>query len=206
MKPLQLLKSKLAQILTAIFFLVIFIFSNMNANAANDELSLNPLATVLATEAEISRIQENELLFSNRTYTFSASVPKYLLGKSFLLKDLSGLSATAKTSGWIYVLTEADGTSSQVGTLLSQGYEQICQIEGGVLSQNLKHSVILFGKQVEAGEKIQFGSWGLLIADFITSEDQLYEKKTCTYRKHRRRFTPRKRRGNDFCQPSACVQ
>ena len=66
MKPLQLLKSKHAQILTAIFFLVIFIFSNMNANAANDELSLNPLATVLATEAEISRIQENELLFSTR--------------------------------------------------------------------------------------------------------------------------------------------
>ena len=177
MKPLKLFKSKLAQILTAIFFLVIFIFSNMNANAANDELSLNPLATVLATEGEISKIQENELLFSNRTYTFSASVPKYLLGKSFLLKDLSGLSATAKTSGWIYVLTEADGTSSQVGTLLSQGYEQICQIEKGVLSQNLKQSVILFGKQVEAGEKIQFGSWGLLIADFITSEDQLYEKK-----------------------------
>ena len=156
--------------------LIPFAFFCTQAKATNDAPALQPLAMVLSTEGEFSEIQPEAALFANRTHKFAESVPDYLRGKSFLFQDLSGVSVTAKTSGWIYVLTEKEGTSSQAEALTAQGYERISEIEKGILSTTLKSSVVLFGKMVEAGEAIQYHSWGLLIADFISSEDQMYEK------------------------------
>ena len=125
MKVLNFVQLKLLRILSMAILLISCTFFCIAANAENDEFSLNPLATVLVTEGEFSEIKQNELLFTNRTHKFSENVPDYLLNKSFLFKDLSGVNVTVKTSGWIYVLTETEGSSSQASALLEQGYEQI---------------------------------------------------------------------------------
>lgn len=171
------LRRFLALALTALM-LIPCVAGAIPLSAADTEsgFALEDLATVLVKGGTFKEIKACELLFSNKTHAFADTVPEYLIGKEYLYKSMGGANATVKTSGYVYVLTESSGTNSQVTTLTEAGFEEVNTVSRGVLSTTLKSAVSIFAKKVAPGETISYETWGILVADLIASENELYEK------------------------------
>jgi len=107
--------------------------------------------------------------FSDRKYAFYA-VPKELLGKRFVFSSIDRSSAICREAGMVYVLTPARrrNRDSAVDALTKQAFAKVALREGilflsangGISSGNV---CTVYQKRVEAGERIEFGKWGVVV-------------------------------------------
>lgn len=147
---------------------LLFSMTTLWVTAEASEVSLNTLASVTANVGSFDTIEAGDKVFANRTYTFEENIPTYLVGKTYLRTNLAdAVSATAVTDGYVYVLTQVDGTSdSQEAALIENGFTEIDTLATATLWASHKYEVAVMAKAVKAGDTIAFSKWGILIADF----------------------------------------
>ncbi len=131
-------------------------------------LVAGPNAKLAPVAGEVRTVELSKEIFSDRKYAFYA-VPKELLGKRFVLSSIDRSSATCREAGMVYVLTPARrrNRDSAVDALTKQGFAKAALREGvlflsangGISSGNV---CTVYQKRVEAGERIEFGKWGVV--------------------------------------------
>ena len=138
------------------------------------DFAINPLASVTSTNGSFSTVAEGDKIFTNRDYVFG-DIPDCLCGLSYLKTGISSdVLATVTEDGYVYVLTQVDGTSNaQEMTLVEDGFTKIATIGKGLLWSTLKYEVAVMAKEVEKGDTINYGYWGLLLANEGKEEFEL---------------------------------
>lgn len=108
--------------------------------------------------------ETGRLLFSNRKYVVFET-PDYLKGRSFLFSTLERTSAVCTKGGTAYVVTPAKNRNkdSVVDDLLRFGFKKAAKPEFLLFGESSANVVTLYQKEVKAGEKIDYGAWGVLI-------------------------------------------
>ena len=130
------------------------------------DFAMNDLASVASTNGSFSTVQKDNTVFSNRTYTFG-DIPNCLIGHSYLQTGISSdVLATVTGDGFVYILTQVDGTSnSQEATLTSDGFTKVATLGAGILWSAHKYEVAVMAKEVKAGDTISYSYWGVLLAN-----------------------------------------
>ena len=138
------------------------------------DFALNNPAKVTAASGSFSSVGVGNKIFSNRDYTFG-EIPSCLYGASFLQTGISAsVTATATTDGYVYVLTQVDGTSnSQEAALAEGGFVKIATIGKGLLWSAHKYEVAVMAKEVAAGDTVTYDYWGILLANDGTEKFEL---------------------------------
>ncbi|MDA3924257.1 MAG: glycosyl hydrolase family 32 [Kiritimatiellae bacterium] len=106
-------------------------------------------------------------LFTDRTYALKTS-PEWLVGKPFRCTSIMQSELLVAREGIVTVLTpvpEAEGAASQVAALEKAGFVWIdgqnpFQLFGG----NPRDCVRVYQKNIQAGTRLQFGKWIVLVA------------------------------------------
>ncbi|MBQ6893291.1 MAG: exo-alpha-sialidase [Clostridia bacterium] len=145
------------------------------ANEGKEEFELNALATVMPKHEKPRKIAVGERIFADTTkHVFAESMPEYLLGQSYLATsvDLGGTFTVTK-SGYLYIVTSVSGnTTSQADKLVADGFAAVASIDAKIMSTTISESLVLLAKEVEVGETVSFGRWGMVIAE--TDENYAY--------------------------------
>jgi len=128
---------------------------------------LKPLASIVSHNGSFQTVNVGNAIFTDRTYKFGERIPAYLIGKEFLRTGIkTSVSATVVEDGFVYVLTQVDGTTNSQEKLLQRnGFTRVDTIDSGVLWSAHKYKVAVMEKSVKAGETVTFNYWGLLIAN-----------------------------------------
>jgi len=127
-----------------------------------------PGATLAAGEGGFQPLEIGATLFSNRGYTLY-SLPDALAGMQFLFSSIDRTSATCLKPGRVYVLTPAKDRNpdSVDDELLAQGFEKTSMKEFFLFTMKgqtrFPNACFVYQKQVQTGEKIRFGKWGVLV-------------------------------------------
>lgn len=112
-----------------------------------------------------------EKIFTNRYYLFQ-QVPERLAGKRFVRMGFEGGALHVLTGGMIYIATpspQRDRPHSAEAALLRQGFQKtdlpefLSFIHPLGESQNDKTRCTIYQKQVEAGELVNLGKWGVVL-------------------------------------------
>jgi len=129
-----------------------------------------PAAQMTAEEGHFQALEIGTPLFSNRPYSLH-SLPEPLSGKQFLFSTMEQTTATCRKPGMVYVLTPTNNRNpdSVEDQLLAQGFEKTSVSEFFLFAPDGKTSfgnaVCIYQKRVTAGERIEFGKWGVLLVD-----------------------------------------
>jgi predicted secreted acid phosphatase len=117
----------------------------------------------LKNDAEQGIFKQGEKVFKNRNYTVIQS-PKELIGKKFVRSNIESTEVVCREGGMVYVLTPLKDRNqdSVTETLLKLGFEKVAQPET-LLYEQVNAIVTLYQKEVQEGETIKLGKWGLLI-------------------------------------------
>lgn len=113
-------------------------------------------------------------LFSDSNYIayhFSPAESGFFYGKRFVLSPMGETEAVCVSPGMVYVFTPAPDRNSEVSVeaeLLAQGFEKTSVEEFRLVFKvdeqaRLKNACSVYQKHVEAGERITFGEWGVLV-------------------------------------------
>jgi len=164
-------KTKKQRFIRAITFVLSFCMLLGSAGAisyAEDTVIPDePLAAVASGEGVFKTIAAGETLFSDRTHAFSATTPTWLIGKPYLQVPIaSTVSVTAKSHGWLYVITQNRKSDSQVTALTSAGFTRIGDLAKDDFCTTLQYDLAIMAKEVQAGETVSYAKWGILVADF----------------------------------------
>ena len=150
----------------------------LSATDTEGEFELKELATVLVEGGTFKTIQAGQDIFADRVgvHYFKDTVPEYLTGKQFLFQNISAnVTATVKTSGYVYIVSQTG--SAVADSLPDKGFTKVQDIAARTLGPQLKAVSEVYAKAVTPGETISYsGMWGFLIADFIASENEMFEK------------------------------
>lgn len=143
-------------------------FLRIKTHTDGAELLDGPPADLVPEGGEVRELNLGETIFSNRSYQFHA-VPEPLLGRKFVHGSIDGTKAVCRQAGVVYVLTPVAerNRDSLEEALLEQGFAKAATREfllflmpGGTMSGGNVCSV--FQKNVEAGETLELGKWGVL--------------------------------------------
>ena len=120
------------------------------------DFAINPLASVSSTNGSFSTVTKGNSIFTNRDYAFG-EIPSCLEGLPYLKTGISSdVLATVTEDGFVYVLTQVDGTSNaQEATLVEDGFTKIATIGKGILWSTLKYEVAIMAKEVELSRYVQ---------------------------------------------------
>ena len=167
-------------LLSILLMLYISTINIVHAEDMQSDFALEETATVLVEGGNFNTLKAGELIFADRTYTFADTAPEYLIGQKYLFQNLGGTTATVKTSGYVYILAEMGGNGQKnvIDKLTGDngGFTQVATIPQNMLSIKLKdYDIAVLSKKVSAGEVISYEKWGLMIANFISSENAIYE-------------------------------
>ncbi|MBN2296472.1 MAG: exo-alpha-sialidase, partial [Pirellulales bacterium] len=133
-------------------------------NTDGQKLLDGKAAKIEATEGSPAKLKSRALLFTDRQYCV-ADLPKQLVGKTFVRGSIDRIRAVCREAGVVYILTPSIGRNrdSLAGALEKDGYRKAAAAEF-MLFGNIPGNVCsVFQKQVEKGEKIEFGKWGVLV-------------------------------------------
>ena len=138
------------------------------------DFAMNDLASVASANGSFSAIKKDNTIFSNRSYTFG-DIPNCLIGHSYLQTGISSdVLATVTGDGFVYILTQVDGTSnSQEAALTSDGFTKVATLGAGILWSAHKYEVAVMAKEVKEGDTISYSYWGLLISNEGKAEFKL---------------------------------
>lgn len=143
-----------------------FILEDAPASPRSEGVSLQtgPMAVLSPVQGEMRKPAVGAVIFNNRNHAF-VSVPDSIAGHSFLYSPIEETEAVVSEAGLVYVLTprpERNERGSLERVLLERGFEltDVTEIQ---LFPGLGGRVSVYQKQVQAGERISFGLWGVLI-------------------------------------------
>jgi len=132
-------------------------------------LKTGPRAKLTAGEGELRTLDASIPLFCDQSYILH-SLPQFFYGKKFVFAPIGRAAATCVEPGMVYAFTpRKDRNAGSVeDELLAQGFERTSEKEFFLRFQfdkkaQLDEACSIYQKQVSAGEKIQFGNWGLLV-------------------------------------------
>ena len=130
------------------------------------DFAINSLAAVSTANGSFSTVAEGNTIFTNRDYTFG-DIPDCFEGLPHLTTGISSdIFATVTVDGYVYVLTQVDGTSnSQEAALAEDGFTKVATIGAGLLWSSHKYEVAVMAKEVVAGDTVNYSYWGLLLAN-----------------------------------------
>lgn len=140
----------------------------LNNNADGAPLQLASGTRFTSASGEARTLENGAEVFNNRTYTF-LNVPQQLRGKSFLFTGLGKTEAVCTADGVAYVFTptpERNNRGSVESELVAQGFvrtnvpEFVYTLYRG--EQRLEEACTVYQKAVKKGDKVEFGSWGIL--------------------------------------------
>ncbi|MBQ8836900.1 MAG: exo-alpha-sialidase [Clostridia bacterium] len=138
------------------------------AHEGKEEFKLNNLATVMPTYETYGTIAVGEQIFTDRTtHLFAETVPEYLIGKSYIAGSIvEGGTFSVTADGWVYIITPVEGKStSLVSDLTAIGFEAVATIDAKILATSISEALVLMGKEVQTGESITIGRWGIVVAE-----------------------------------------
>jgi hypothetical protein len=143
-----------------------FILEDKPAPRAEDAaFQTGPMAVIAPLQGELRKLAPGATIFNNRNYVFQP-LPDMLAGRSFLYSPIEQTEAVVKEAGLVYVLTprpERNERGSLECMLLERGFERT-SLEEIQLWPGRETWVSVYQKQMQAGETISFGLWGVLIA------------------------------------------
>ena len=130
------------------------------------DFAINDLASVASSIGSFATVNKGNTIFSNRDYMFG-DIPNCLTGHSYLQAGISSdVFGTVTEDGYVYVITQVDGTSnSQEAALSESGFAKVATISKGLLWSAHKYEAVVMAKEVEKGDVISYSYWGLLIAN-----------------------------------------
>jgi len=137
----------------------------LSANTDGQPLLTGPAAAVEPGDTERDQLLPGAKIFTNRTYVI-ASVPEALRGKKFLRASIDRVSVVCRKKGIVYVLTPSQGRNrdSLAPVLPDKGFQR-SNVPEFLLFEGEANACSVFQKQVEAGETIELGKWGVLVCD-----------------------------------------
>jgi hypothetical protein len=135
-----------------------------NPNADGKPLKLGDSPTLELKKSETDIFKKNAKLFSNREYRL-LNYPKELEGKKFVRSEIQGTEVICKTSGILYVFTPLPNRNKDnvTETLLNTGFEKVTIPEMLFFGNNAGNIATLYQKEVQEGETIKLGIWGLIV-------------------------------------------
>ncbi|MDF1815541.1 MAG: hypothetical protein P1V20_25310 [Verrucomicrobiales bacterium] len=117
-------------------------------------------------DASVDVFKKGATLFTDRTYTL-AECPKELEGLAFLRHSITNSRATVLQSGLLTVLTpdpEIEGAASIAVELEREGFERVDDIgDFQLFGKNAIDRVRIYRKKVEAGTRLDYGKWCVLV-------------------------------------------
>lgn len=136
-------------------------------------LKIGPSAELTLEQGEIRPLTIARRIFSDRDYLLQG-LPWQFFGArkySFAFSGMERTAAVCRKPGWVYVFTPAPDRNkdSVEKELLAQGFEKTSLNEfylflmPGSHEPRTTEACTVYQKQVQAGEKIQFGKWGILV-------------------------------------------
>jgi hypothetical protein len=135
--------------------------------AAPDDITRGFAAGVALPEIKTGvasgKFAVGEKLFSNRDYTVH-EIPAFLKGAIFLQSDIEGVEFTALKPGVVIALTPVlkPGAASQEAALLAAGFVRVDSGEYQLFPGEINR-VACYGKILQAGEKLVFGKWVIVV-------------------------------------------
>jgi hypothetical protein len=103
-------------------------------------------------------------LFVDRDYAL-LDPPSELDGKTFVCVPIGGASYQCVQAGMVWVVTPSAGRNadSLEPQLLADGFEKTDLSEFYLFNQNNANLCSVFQKQLEMGENLAIGKWGVLV-------------------------------------------
>ena len=147
--------------------------ANLRSNADGAPLKTGPATGLSLAEGSFQTLENGARIFTDRSYTFY-NPPAVLSGQSFVLCSIDHTEAVCLEPGMVYVLTPLKDRNpdSVEDELLALGFEKTSVPEFFLFlikgKTRLGNACSVFQKQVKAGEKIQFGKWGVLVCPATT--------------------------------------
>lgn len=137
---------------------------------AHTGLSAGPMAVMDVTGNPIQEIRVNDPIFNDRGYTFLDQVPVRLQGLGFVFSSIGPLRAVCREAGAVYVMTPAPDRNrdSVAKTLLNDGFSlvdlpEFTLFKSGNGTISPVNACTVYRKDVEPGETVEFGQWGVLV-------------------------------------------
>ncbi len=142
----------------------------LNRDPTASPLKLGATATLILKKGKARPLTTGCRIFSNRDDRLQGIPWKFSGGKKFSYSDMEQTSVLCRTAGMVYVFApNRDRIQNSVEKeLLAQGFEKTSEKEFSLLVSpsgrpKLSDACSTYQKQVEAGEKIHFGAWGVLV-------------------------------------------
>ena len=136
----------------------------LSPNEDGQPLLDGPVAVLEAVEGEMRTLGLNQPIFSNRNYAFQ-SLPEALAGHQFVFSAIERTEAVCREGGVVFVWTptpERNARGSLEKMLLEQGFTKAAVPEFRLFPGDANICTV-YQKRVEAGERIVFGLWGVLV-------------------------------------------
>lgn len=139
------------------------VFLHAGENPEGEPLLDGPSAVLDCPNGEIDVFQSGSQLFSDRPYPI-VEVPATLDGASFVRGRIDRAHVSCLQSGVVCVATPVpkNNPANCVETLVELGFQKVDIPEFQLFSGNQNRSIV-YQKQVEAGEVLTLGKWGVFI-------------------------------------------
>ena len=137
---------------------------NFDPNDDGQKLSVEPPAELQLIEGKTATLSPGVVLFSDRGYTL-LDVPKPLKSKRFVHGSMDRIKATCTKPGMVCIITPSKSRNKDTlePAITAQGYKKT-DLDEFLLFVIISGNVCsVFQKQVEAGEQIEFGKWGIVV-------------------------------------------
>lgn len=127
-------------------------------------LRRGPAAVIECLDAVPAFFETGVQLFSDRSHT-GENIPAELQGLKFFRGTIEGVRAVCRQAGLVYVVTPARARNpdSLFAKLEKAGFEQTTIAEFPLFGASKDNLCSVYQRNVEAGETLDFGKWGLLL-------------------------------------------
>ncbi|MBQ3076196.1 MAG: exo-alpha-sialidase, partial [Clostridia bacterium] len=151
-------------------FIIIVLLCGMLPVAQADfpAIQKDSLACVSTASGAENTVAAGTAIFSNRTYTFTDTMPKALYGLPFICTAIgSGVTAEVTRAGKLYIITQSTASGqkdSKQAFLEAAGFVAAATMAEGTMSASVYGELVLMVKEVTVGETISYAKWGVMLA------------------------------------------
>lgn len=138
---------------------------NMNADGEKFRASAEPAQFKPVDKGDQVRLFKlGDLLFTNRGYRIEGE-NTLLKDRHFLFSPINKTKAVCTKSGMAYVLTPVKirNKDTMAEYILKAGFKKVATPEFLLFGNTCANVVTLYQKEVQKGETVEFGMWGILL-------------------------------------------
>jgi hypothetical protein len=123
-----------------------------------------PSAELKIIEGKADRLRRGATLVSDRDYVVR-DLPKELEGKRFIYSRIDRTGAVCTKPGVVYLITPSEGRNrdSLESQLIARGFRKTSLPEFLLFGKISGNVCSVFQKELDAGEQIELGKWGVLV-------------------------------------------